>query len=54
MTCLKYLLPISCVLLMGVTLWQLAGAAGRSAASCRYVIDGRAAWLVDRADFASR
>ncbi len=23
MTCLKYLLPISCVLLMGVTLWQL-------------------------------
>jgi NADH-quinone oxidoreductase subunit H len=24
MTCLKYLLPISCVLLMGVSLWQLA------------------------------
>jgi NADH-quinone oxidoreductase subunit H len=23
MTCLKYLLPISCVLLMGVTIWQL-------------------------------
>ena len=23
MTCLKYLLPISCVLLMGVALWQL-------------------------------
>jgi NADH-quinone oxidoreductase subunit H len=23
MTCLKYLLPISCVLLMGVTVWQL-------------------------------
>ena len=24
MTCLKYLLPISCVLLLGVSLWQLA------------------------------
>jgi NADH-quinone oxidoreductase subunit H len=24
MTCLKYLLPISCVLLLGVTLWQVA------------------------------
>jgi NADH-quinone oxidoreductase subunit H len=24
MTCLKYLLPISCVLLLGVTIWQLA------------------------------
>jgi NADH-quinone oxidoreductase subunit H len=24
MTCLKYLLPISCVLLLGVTVWQLA------------------------------
>ena len=24
MTCLKYLLPISCVLLLGVCLWQLA------------------------------
>jgi NADH-quinone oxidoreductase subunit H len=24
MTCLKYLLPISCVLLVGVSLWQLA------------------------------
>jgi len=23
MTCLKYLVPISCVLLMGVSLWQL-------------------------------
>src|SRR4029077_7175263 len=23
MTCLKYLLPISCVLLLGVSLWQL-------------------------------
>ncbi len=23
MTCLKYLLPISCVLLLGVTVWQL-------------------------------
>jgi NADH-quinone oxidoreductase subunit H len=26
MTCLKYLLPISCVLLLGVALWQLAAA----------------------------
>src|SRR5262249_6135857 len=24
MTCLKYLLPISCALLLGVSLWQLA------------------------------
>jgi NADH-quinone oxidoreductase subunit H len=24
MTCLKYLLPISCVLLLGVSLWQVA------------------------------
>jgi NADH-quinone oxidoreductase subunit H len=24
MTCLKYLLPISCVLLLGVSLWQAA------------------------------
>jgi NADH-quinone oxidoreductase subunit H len=23
MTCLKYLLPISCVLLLGVTLWEV-------------------------------
>ena len=30
MTCLKYLLPISCVLLLGVSLWQ-AGDAGRGA-----------------------
>ena len=27
MTCLKYLLPISCVLLLGVSLWQLTDAA---------------------------
>src|SRR5581483_1207657 len=24
MTCLRYLLPLSCVLLLGVTVWQLA------------------------------
>ncbi len=24
MTCLKYLLPISCALLLGVSLWQIA------------------------------
>jgi len=24
MTCLKYLLPISCVLLLGVSVWRLA------------------------------
>jgi len=26
MTCVKYLLPISCVLLVGVSVWQLAAA----------------------------
>jgi NADH-quinone oxidoreductase subunit H len=24
MTCMKYLLPISCILLLGVSLWQVA------------------------------
>ena len=33
MTCLKYLLPISCVLLLGVSVWQAAGAADRRCCS---------------------
>ena len=28
MTCLKYLVPISCVLLLGVSLWSAVGAGG--------------------------
>jgi NADH-quinone oxidoreductase subunit H len=38
MTCLKYLLPISCVLLLGVSLWQV----GMPAAVLRYVKYGLA------------
>ena len=37
MTCLKYLLPISCVLLLGVSVWQAGGAArwsARTSAMC--------------------
>jgi NADH-quinone oxidoreductase subunit H len=37
MTCLKYFLPISCVLLLGVCLWQLLMPPGLGAA-CRYTL----------------
>ena len=35
MTCLKYLLPISCVLLLGVSLWQAGGRRRAASDSCR-------------------
>jgi NADH-quinone oxidoreductase subunit H len=40
MTCLRYLLPISCVLLLGVSIWQLLLADLGFLAYCKYVLAG--------------
>jgi NADH-quinone oxidoreductase subunit H len=46
MTCIKYLLPISCVLLLGVSLWQLALIDLPALAYANYVIAGGCVLLV--------
>src|SRR5262249_51365396 len=38
MTCLRYLLPISCVLLLGVSVWQLLLNDAPILGYCRYVL----------------
>ncbi len=45
MTCLKYLLPISCLLLLGVSVWQVA-VPPAAAGYVRYVLGGGAAALL--------
>ena len=46
MTCLKYLLPISCVLLLGVCLWQLLVPAGGRRSCVKYVLASAVAFVL--------
>lgn len=45
MTCLRYLVPISCVLLLGVSLWQLATATLEALDYTKYLLGGVSALL---------